>query len=116
MCCLSDTRRPQNLNKCVYMEKLIRRGRRTIHLFDIRTADLVEHGYDSRSVCARNFLEERDLEMDPYTDPDTDLGPSSDTASKWIRHGRSSDSGYRVSVTLQERTQTRTQTRNVTLI
>ena len=65
MCCLSDTRRPQNLNKCVYMEKLIRRGRRTIHLFDIRTADLVEHGYDSRSVFARNSLEERDLEMDP---------------------------------------------------
>ena len=57
------------------MEKLIRRGRRTIHLFDIRTADLVEHGYDSRSVCARNFLKERDQEMDPYTDPDTDLGP-----------------------------------------
>ena len=50
------------------------------------------------------------------TDPDTDSVTSSDTASKWIRHGRSSDSGYRVSVTLQERTQTRTQTRNVTLI
>ena len=32
MCCLSDTRRPQNLNKCVYIEKLIPRGRRTIHL------------------------------------------------------------------------------------
>ena len=32
MCCLSDTRRPQNLNKCVYMEKLIPRGRRTFHL------------------------------------------------------------------------------------
>lgn len=31
MCCLSDTRRPQNLNKCVYMEKLIPRGRRTIY-------------------------------------------------------------------------------------
>ena len=64
MCCLSDTRRPQNLNKCVYMEKLIPRGRRTFHLSIYEQLSELDTDMAQNTDSYRVALTDTDLDTD----------------------------------------------------